>query len=399
MANPPMKYNSPKSDGSGTASSIGKQARTDYFKRKALDDVLDELRFTQMASTFGMPKHYGTEIKRDRYIRILDDRNVNDQGLDTSGSKYANGNLYGSSKDIDKITAAQPVLGEEGGRVNRVGLTRLQMTATMQEYGMFLEFTANAVDFDSDASLQGRYTTELMRAATEVFEDKLGIDLVNGAGTVHYSGAATSNATITGEGGDISLVTYADLKRIQRKLDELKAPRRGRILKGANLENTTPVDMLRTIYIGYDLQPVIEAMVDEHNRPAFIPREKYASQMMPIAGEIGTVAGFRVIIAPRMCKWAGKGASATGANAGYQVTNSKYDVFPMLVITPEAFTTISFHSSNQSGGKFSLKTTRPGVQTEADPYGKKGRMSLQWWYGMMITDPMWLAVIKTVAPV
>ena len=46
-----------------------------------------------------------------------------------------------------------------------------------------------------------------------------------------------------------------------------------------------------------------------------------------------------------------------------------------------------------------MMTTMPGKQTEQDPYGKKGRMSLQWWYGMMITDPMWLAVIKTVAPV
>ena len=250
------------------------------FQRKALVDVLDALRFTQLASTIGMPKHYGQHMKRDRYIRIMDDRNDTNQGLDSSGNAYAKGNLYGSSHDITKITNAQPVLGEEGGRVNRVGLTRLQMSATMEEYGIFMEFTANAKDFDSDPNLQGHYTTELMRAAVEVFEDKLGIDLVNGAGTVHYCGAATSMATLTGEDtGEVSVVSYADLKRVQRKLDELNAPRRGRILKGANLDNTTPVDMLRTIYISYDLQPVLESMKDEHDRPAFIPRERYASQI------------------------------------------------------------------------------------------------------------------------
>lgn len=394
------KYNSPKgSPNTGTKSTIGEQARTDYYNRKALNDVLDEFRLTQLCSLISQPKHFGTEMVRDRKIRILNDLNDNNQGLDSSGATYAKGNLYGSSKDITTINSKSIAIPEEGGRVNRVGLQRLQQKGSMQEYGVFTEWTANTIDFDSNPSLQGDITTEMMRLAAEVYEDKLSIDLISGAGTQMFTGAATSVATHTGEGAEISLVSYADLKRLQRKLEELKAPKSGKILKGVNLTDTVTLDFLRTVYIGYELQPVLEAMVDEHGERAFIPREKYASQMTPIAGEIGMVAGFRVVIAPRMLKNTGKGADSTNANAGYMATDNKYDVFPMLVVTPEAFSTITFQSSNASAGKFSVKLTKPGVQTEADPYGKRGRMSLQWWYGMMITDPMWLAVIHTVAPV
>ena len=41
---------------------------------------------------------------------------------------------------------------------------------------------------------------ELMNGAVQLTEAVLQIDLLNAAGVVLYAGAATSNATITGEG-------------------------------------------------------------------------------------------------------------------------------------------------------------------------------------------------------
>ena len=63
-------------------------------------------------------KHFGKTIKIHEYVPLLDERNVNSQGIDATGAVIANGNLYGSSKDIGTITARLPTLTEEGGRVN-----------------------------------------------------------------------------------------------------------------------------------------------------------------------------------------------------------------------------------------------------------------------------------------
>jgi N4-gp56 family major capsid protein len=91
-----------------------------------------------------MPKNYGKTIKVYEYVPLLDDRNVNDQGIDASGATIANGNLYGSSKDVGSIVSKLPVLTENGGRVNRVGFTRLQREGSIFKFGFFTEFTRRA---------------------------------------------------------------------------------------------------------------------------------------------------------------------------------------------------------------------------------------------------------------
>ena len=117
-------YNDPAG---GSASTIGSQARTDYYHKKALIAVRDEQYFMPLADVRAMPKHMGKKIKQDVYVPLLDDRNVNDQGLNASGATIADGNIYGSSKDTGTIKAKIPALTENGGRVNRVGFTRLQI--------------------------------------------------------------------------------------------------------------------------------------------------------------------------------------------------------------------------------------------------------------------------------
>ena len=61
-----------------------------YWQRKALIDLKREMYFGQLADTTTMPKHYGKSIKVFHYIPLLDDRNINDQGIDATGASTAN---------------------------------------------------------------------------------------------------------------------------------------------------------------------------------------------------------------------------------------------------------------------------------------------------------------------
>jgi len=78
----PQIYDDPAG---GSASSIGSQTRTDYYQKKALIEASKEQFFGQLADVTAMPKNMGKKIKRFHYLPLLDDANINDQGLDAAG--------------------------------------------------------------------------------------------------------------------------------------------------------------------------------------------------------------------------------------------------------------------------------------------------------------------------
>ena len=87
-----------------------------------------------------------------------------------------------------------------------------------------------------------------------------------------------------------------------------------------------------------------------------------------------------------------------GANSGYRATGGNYDVFPMLVVGDQAFTTIGFQTNGKTV-KFNIKHAKPG-STESyanDPYGETGFMSIKWYYGFLLLRGERIAMIKTVA--
>ena len=70
----------------GPPSSVGETQFNDfYYQKKALIEMAKEQYFGQMSSTISMPKHMGKKIKRYHYIPLLDDANINDQGIDAAG--------------------------------------------------------------------------------------------------------------------------------------------------------------------------------------------------------------------------------------------------------------------------------------------------------------------------
>ena len=392
-----MKYNDPAG---GTPSGIGPQSVTEYHLKKAIVTARQAQFFTQLASVENMPKHFGKKMTIFEYIPLLDDRNVNDQGIDAAGATIADGNLYGSSRDIGTITAKLPLLTENGGRVNRVGFTRIQREGTLIKLGFFHEFTQESIDFDSDDELMSHKSTEMLNGAVEISEALLQKDLLLGAGVVAYAGAAVSNATITGEGADISVVDYDDLLRLQITLDDNRTPKQTKVITGSRLVDTRTIQSGRVMYIGSELQPLIEKMKDPFGNQAFIPVHKYAAAGTILTGEIGSVGAWRFVVVPEMMYWDGAGAAATEANEGYRVgTGDKYNVYPMLAVGGDSFSTIGFQTDGKTV-KFKILVKMPGEKTadRTDPYGETGFSSIKWYYGFILKRPERIAVLKTVAP-
>jgi len=407
--------------GNGSNSTIGAQARTDFYNKKALIAVRDKQYFMPLANVQAMPKHHGKEIKQDVYIPLLDDRNINDQGIDASGatldatkfsawnktgvlqgSAYASqsaattaagtggytkqnyGNLYGSAKDVGVIADRLPALTENGGRVNRVGFTRQQITGSIVKQGFFTEYTQESLDFDSDSELMSHITEEMVQGATELTEAALQVDLLNSAsttGTKYFMGG-TSKATTSGA------ATYTDLMNLSIALDNNKTPKQTKVIAGSRMTDTKTVNGGRVMYIGPDLIPLVRKMTDISGTgvgSGFTSVEKYADAANTLNGEIGSVDQFRIVVVPEMQYDKGAGAALA-------------DIYPMLVVGDGAFTTIGFQTDGKTV-KFTTTHKKPGkdIADLNDPYGEKGFYSIKWYYGFMALRPERLGIIWTKA--
>jgi N4-gp56 family major capsid protein len=467
------QYNDPET----TASDIGAtQMNTHFYDKKALIEARKTQFFTQLADVTSMPKNMGKKIKKYHYLPLLDDLNLNDQGIDAAGvtiastewyvtwpssvlaianaskaaaataindnvgatlvatagadgsggtglatltlvgdltAKYLNatkkntaialllgaqaqqgsGNLYGSSKDPGLITGKLPVLSENGGRVNRVGFKRRELEGTFEKFGFFDEYTQESLDFDSDAELEMHVRREMVMGANEITEDALQIDLLNAAGVVRYAGNGTTNSDM----GVDDLVDYGDLMRLSIDLDNNRTPKHTKVITGTRLVDTKTLPACRVAYIGSQLLPTFKAMVDLHSNPAWIPVQQYAAGGTTLLGEEGSVDNFRIVVVPEMTYWAGAGGDSSDSAASYE-TNGRYDIFPILVVGDESFTTIGFQTDGKTV-KFNITHKKPGKETadRNDPYGETGFMSIKWYYGFMALRPERIALIKTVA--
>lgn len=388
--NTQIQYKDPKG---GTPSSMGKQMRDFHYQKKALIEARKEQYFSQLADVTAMPKHMGKSIKKYHYLPLLDDANINDQGIDASGAVITNGNLYGSSKDVGTIPGKMPILSETGGRVNRVGFKRKEIEGSIAKFGFFDEYTQESLDFDSDEMLEEHVNREMLNGANEITEDLLQIDLLNAAGVVKFAGAATATAEVDGT----VLVTYGDLMRLSIDLDNNRTPKQTKVITGTRLVDTKTIAGARVMYIGSELLPTIRGMKDLHDNPAFIPVQHYAAGGTVLNGEVGTIDQFRIIVVPEMMKWAGAGADATGDAAHYSTSN-KFDVFPMLVVGDGSFSTIGFQTDGKTV-KFKITHKKPGEATadRTDPYGETGFMSIKWYYGFLNQRPERIGLIKTAA--
>ena len=458
-----MQYNNPGT----TPSTMGTQYNTQYYYKKALISAKKEMYFSPLADVRSMPKHFGKKIVQYLYVPLLDERNINDQGIDAAGavldkSKYyvtlprtnltfadntaatnaanainaiqagvatavganvtvtktnligatlvqadnvltlvegavkvqGSGNLYGGAKDVGVIPGKMPLLSETGGKVNRVGFTRLTLEGTFRNFGFYYEYTEDSLQFDTDEELEEHVSREAIRGANQIIEDNIQIDLLNAAGTVLYAGTATSNVTV-----DVNArLTYRKILDLSLKLDDVDTPKQTTIMTGTRMLDTVTIPAARVAFIGSDLVPTLRGMKDLHNSPAFIPVQKYAAGTTVLNGEIGMIDQLRFVQVPRMLSWKGAGASHNGSVV--RVTNGKVDVHPVLVVGEESFTTIGFQTSGKSV-KFELINKKPNKETATldNPYGKLGFASIQWWYGFMALRPERIGLIKTAADI
>lgn len=391
-------YNDPQGlRGTPVQSSVGKQQwESVFYTKKIMADVAKKRKFSKLATdSISMPKNMGMRIKAKIDLPVLDDRNVNDQGIDSRGLQIKNGNFYGSSRDIGRVLGSLPILTEEGGRVNRFGFSRAETEGTFNRYGIFVEYSRDLRDLDSDPNLVTDMHRKVLETAEQIAEDNLQADLLNSAGTVIYAGNAVSEETMN----ESSMVTFQALEQLSKALRLNRTPRKTKYVYGSTNYDTKTLHTHYVMFVGNEVYEILKVLKDNWGNPAFIPVEKYGASIDKVMeDEVGAISDFRIILTEDMMGWYGAGAEAN-PEFGLATQDGKYNIYPMLVVGDDAFSAITFNGSNGINNKFEIKHIKPEESHDIhDPYGMIGLISCQWFYGILVKRPERIALIKTVAP-
>ena len=393
-----MKY------GNGTDSSNGANVRIDALREKGIRMAKREIIFEQLIDKQTMPLNYGKTLKVHKTLYILDDRNVNDQGLDGSGNAPAagspnhDGNLYGSSRSVVDVSTGMPLLGEGAGRANRVGMTRVSVEGTLVRMGAFLEYT-DEVELFSDQKMEVQYYEKMGELAAELYDDYLQKELLGAAGLECYGGVATSLLEVTGEdSGVASVVSYDLIRSIQIALKANHAKKHTEIITGSTKVGTVPVNASWFAYCGSTSTVELEKLKDDFDERAYTPARMYAAAGNLAKMEVGAVHSTRFIEAERMMHFDGCGEVISANGAGYSTTTltaaqatargqsgagEYYDGFPIIWVTKSAFATIGL----QGNKKIKFLSKKPGEATQEDPHGLMGLYSFNFFVGSINLEP------------
>ena len=382
-------------------------------------------------------KHYGDTIVKYHEIPILDDRNINDQGIDANGVKmipgvwYAynpdgsrittnadadggqgystrekawteadavggtiksgNGNLFGGSKDILVQNGSFPALTEEGGMVNQVGMKRLVIEAKVAEFGFYMSFTKRSLEMDTEKGLLARYSRAIGETQGDIREAQIRNSLI---GQSEQNRVFAGDATAINEIGSDDVLTFADLRMMDKALKDARCPKSTKLIDGSTKYGTSTVGKARYVYVGQEALPTLEDM-EHQGKSVWTPVEDYAAAGTIAADEIGRIGPFRFIEVEEMPHYAGQGADATSdPNAGNMYTDLGKDgllhfsAFPVLFVGSGSFATVGFE-----GDVARVTTIMPKADAHNDVYGKKGAVSISWYYGIMYLHPEWIRQI------
>jgi len=400
----------------GTTSDLGEQLNDFHYSLYAIEAATASKTFSSMGERMEQPKHYGSTLKCYKESPIIHDSNVNNQGIDADGVKMTqgkwyswdtagvraehdtkaaakgranlvriesgNGNLGGSDRDFLVQQGAIPLLSENGGDVNGVGLRREVVEARIHEYGMALKFTKRELEMDTQIGLLTKFSKRLGEAQGTMRERQIRNGLLQaGLDNVVYGGDASTRA----ECDYGSQISGTSLRLIEHTLDLDLCPTDTKVLSGSTNVDTKVAPASRFAFMPYEMKSAIEDSVGANGKDLFVPVEQYTdSASFVMKEEFGRIGRFRFVLVHDMPHFAGVGADVDAADADLLYsTNGKYDLFPILVVGEDSFATMSLEGDNVA----QVITVVPKADATNDKYGKRGSVAIAWYFGMIIKRP------------
>ncbi len=372
--------------GNGINSSHGENTIRHYYDRAGIEASNAKNVYGQFASRKSMPTKYGKTYKISRWQHIYD-RDLND----TDFAKYG----FLSSRDIADVTTslAGATLAEGAGKQNEVTFQKVTIETSFNRYGEMIDYT-DEVELWSEDYIQTRYREELGALANQRMEDLIQLDML-GTNNVLYSGLGTSQATMgVGIVADASLddeyrVSYDLIRRAVKKLVRNRAQKNTSIVTGSTKIDTRTINRAYYAIIGnevkYDLENTTKGK-NGYEEFAYIPSYKYADASNLAENEVGCLHEVRFIESESAVIYRNQGHevpdnyTGTLSYTGEIGNGAKFDVFPILFPTKDAYATVGLKGHN----KVKFRSQDPAKTELSNPYGTQGFFSYNFWFAGLI---------------
>lgn len=227
--------------------------------------------------------------------------------------------------------------------------TVTDVTATLDQYGDFIEFSDVIEDTHEDPFLMSTSETLGEQAAQTIESVRWGI--LKGGSNVEYANGA-SRASVN------TPISLALQRRVTRTLGRQNAKPITRIVGSTANFRTEPVEA-SFIGLGHvDLENDIRAM------PGFIPVKQYGNPGTAYPGEIGAVDNVRYILTTLFTAFADAGGAK---GTMISTTGTSADVYPVIYLAQDAYGIVPLKGKDS----LSIMVVNP-KPTHGDPLGQRG---------------------------
>lgn len=258
-----------------------------------------------------------------------------------------------------------PVELTEGITPDATQIVTTTVSATMKEYGRFIQYT-DKVEDTSFNSVVKEFSPVLGENMGAVLESVNATELCSSLNVVYSNGAAR-NAVNTA-------ITKSAISKAVRMLERNYASKITSMNNAANLFNTTPIPPCYVAFCHSDLRADLEGIA------GFIPVEKYASQRTIHPNEIGTIGQVRFIMNNFVTV-----AKDGGGDAGQMISSAgtKADVYVTPIVAKDAFGVINL--TGYGAGK--MYYVPVGEASKSDPLAQRGSVGYKVWHaGKILND-------------
>lgn len=254
------------------------------------------------------------------------------------------------------------------------------LTVKVNQYGDWTGLTDVVQDTSKDMVLrdmsqrQGEQIGETREALTW--------DVIRAGTAVTRAGSATSRANV-GSAYSVDLQ-----RRVMATMHRQKAKKHTRVLAGTSGYETYKIEPSYIVVGHTDLLPDLRSLQGTNEYNSFVPPSKYGSgSRVAHPYESGSFEEGRFILSPDLAFFPGTGS---GTTTGFRASNSKIDVYPMLVLGRESFGCIALR------GRYAVKpmVLNPGMPRSGDPLGQKGSIGWKFWFACLILNDAWIHRIE-----
>lgn len=273
----------------------------------------------------------------------------------------------------ERLSAATTAL-TEGVTPTGSTPTKTDYTATLAQYGDYLELTDVIQDLHTDPVLQEFSGMIGEQAALTVETIAFGVIK---AGTTLYRANGTART-------DINTPLTRDLQRkaIRGLKRQLARPFTKKISSSPNFG----AESVRAGFIGL-IHPDLQATVEDME--GFKDMADYAGPYYE--GEIGAVGDCRYCMSTIFESWADAGGAYAGSGtAMISTTGVNADVYPVIYLAPDAFGVVPLKGKNA----ITPMVLNPNVVRGGDPLGQRGSVGWKTYFTAVILNQSWMARVE-----